>query len=106
MNPMNRAGDGDCGSTLKRGAEAVRAALASRAGDFDTAAGAAEGLAAAVRSMGGTSGALYSLGLTAAAGVVLFQHRKSEDSIKYTQPKTAVSTTLLSLLPQAWSACA
>lgn len=63
-----RAGDGDCGSTLKRGALAVRSLLADRCGAFDTAAGAASALAVAASTMGGTSGALYSLGLTAAAG--------------------------------------
>jgi len=66
-----RAGDGDCGSTLKRGGAAIAAALAENPADFDTAAGAAARLAAAVRSMGGTSGALYSLGLSAAAGARL-----------------------------------
>ena len=68
-----RAGDGDCGSTLKRGAQAVRAVLADQCEDFNTTFGAAGALAAAVSSMGGTSGALYSLGLTAAAGEANFR---------------------------------
>ena len=46
----------------------MRAVLEDRREAFDTAFGAASAVAAAVGSMGGTSGALYSLGLTAAAG--------------------------------------
>ena len=63
-----RAGDGDCGSTLTRGAAGVRALLETQSKAFDTAWGAAAALTAAASTMGGTSGALYSLGLTAAGG--------------------------------------
>ena len=63
-----RAGDGDCGSTLARGAAAVRTMIADPNEYFDTAFGAATALTVAASTMGGTSGALYSLGFTAAGG--------------------------------------
>ena len=63
-----RAGDGDCGSTLARGAATVRTLLTDPKEYFDTPRGAATALTVAVSTMGGTSGALYSLGFTAAAG--------------------------------------
>ena len=64
---MRRVGDGDCGSTLRRGAEAVQAAVAESL-PLNDAAAALAGIAAALRAMGGTSGALYNIAVTAAAG--------------------------------------
>ena len=46
----------------------MRALLETQSKAFDTAFGAAAALVAAAGTMGGTSGALYSLGLTAARG--------------------------------------
>lgn len=61
-------GDGDCGSTLAKGADAIRAGLQSRALPLGDPAGTALALASlAGRSMGGTSGAVYKLLLTGAA---------------------------------------
>ena len=62
-----RVGDGDCGSTLKRGAEAIRSDVASSL-PLNDAAGTLKGLARTLRVMGGTSGVLYVISLTAAAG--------------------------------------
>ena len=64
---MRRVGDGDCGSTLRRGAEAVQADLAHRL-PLNDATATLKGLARTLRVMGGTSGALYVISLTAAAG--------------------------------------
>ena len=105
-----RAGDGDCGSTLRRGAEAVRAALAGRREAFDAASGAAEALAAAVSSMGGTSGALYSLGLTAAAGeaqikaaATTWVHCPSQSSLRVrVRMGGSEAPTRLSGQPRCW----
>lgn len=64
------SGDGDCGQTIKQGAEGILAALPGL--HFDDLGVAASQIATAVgKAMGGTSGALYSLFFTAAAGVVL-----------------------------------
>lgn len=63
-------GDGDCGSTLKRGAEAIQADTAHSL-PLNDAAGTLKGLAQTLRVMGGTSGALYVISLTAAAGKLL-----------------------------------
>jgi triose/dihydroxyacetone kinase / FAD-AMP lyase (cyclizing) len=61
-----QVGDGDCGTTVKAGGEAVLAKLDSI--DFSKPADAASALAAAVAAgMGGTSGALYHIFFTAAA---------------------------------------
>ena len=62
-----RVGDGDCGSTLRRGAEAMQADLAHRL-PLNDAAATLKGLARTLRVMGGTSGVLYVISLTAAAG--------------------------------------
>uniref|UniRef100_V9KJR4 Triokinase/FMN cyclase n=1 Tax=Callorhinchus milii TaxID=7868 RepID=V9KJR4_CALMI len=68
LNQLDReGGDGDCGSTHARGARAIQVWLSSgpKAGDGSEVL---TGLARVVQhSMGGTSGALYSLFLTAAA---------------------------------------
>ena len=63
-------GDGDCGSTLKRGAEAIQADL-ERCLPLNDAAGTLKGLSRTLRVMGGTSGVLYVISLTAAAGKLL-----------------------------------
>jgi hypothetical protein len=65
-------GDGDCGSTLKRGAEALQTAAADTL-PLNNPAACLAGVAAALRAMGGTSGALYNIGLTAAAGTLILQ---------------------------------
>ncbi len=62
-----RIGDGDCGSTLRSGAEAVKAAVGASL-PLNHAGGTLRGLAKTLRVMGGTSGALYNIALTAAAG--------------------------------------
>lgn len=62
------AGDGDCGETLVNGANAVVKALESGAIRVDNAVHAIADIAAIVEdSMGGTSGALYSIYLNAFA---------------------------------------
>ncbi|KAL4420321.1 hypothetical protein ABPG77_010226 [Micractinium sp. CCAP 211/92] len=62
-----KVGDGDCGSTLAKGASAIQAALQSGALPLDNPASTALALASlAGRSMGGTSGAVYKILLTAA----------------------------------------
>ncbi len=62
-----QVGDGDCGSTLAKGASAIQAALQSGALPLDNPASTALALASlAGRSMGGTSGAVYKILLTAA----------------------------------------
>lgn len=61
-----QAGDGDCGETVKRGSEAVLAALGSLS--FGDLGATAKRLALTVgESMGGTSGALYQIFFAAAA---------------------------------------
>lgn len=67
MQAVHRVGDGDCGSTLRRGAEAMQADL-MRWLPLNDAAGTLKGLARTLRAMGGTSGVLYVISLTAAAG--------------------------------------
>jgi dihydroxyacetone kinase len=63
------AGDGDCGSTIRIGAEAV---IAAPEGAFSgDAAEALEAVVAVVRaSVGGSLGGLYAIGLSAAAGAM------------------------------------
>jgi triose/dihydroxyacetone kinase / FAD-AMP lyase (cyclizing) len=59
-------GDGDCGQTIKQGAEGIMATLTSlRVDDLGTAALQVAG--AVGKTMGGTSGALYNLFFTAAS---------------------------------------
>ena len=67
VQAVRRVGDGDCGSTLRRGAEAMQADLAHRL-PLNDAAATLKGLARTLRVMGGTSGVLYVISLTAAAG--------------------------------------
>ena len=55
------AGDGDCGATMRRGAEAAAAAAASLPGHFAPSALAAALAEVAQSVMGGTSGAIYSI---------------------------------------------
>lgn len=63
-----RAGDGDCGSTLRRGAEAVLEDATGNNIPWNHAASAASAIGRSARAMGGTSGALYNIFFTAAAG--------------------------------------
>ncbi|BDA43964.1 Triokinase/FMN cyclase [Coccomyxa sp. Obi] len=74
----SRIGDGDCGSTLKSGAEAVKAAVGTSL-PLNHAGGTLKGLAKTLRVMGGTSGALYNIGLTAAAGELLNHDASGEE---------------------------
>ncbi|KAK9915864.1 hypothetical protein WJX75_005396 [Coccomyxa subellipsoidea] len=80
----SRIGDGDCGSTLKRGAEAIKAAVGSSLPLNDAGAALRE-VATTLRIMGGTSGALYNIGLTAAAGELL-KHQPSTAAAPYKGP--------------------
>ncbi|KAJ8598554.1 hypothetical protein CTAYLR_001386 [Chrysophaeum taylorii] len=60
-------GDGDCGTTLKQGADAVKADLENRPDAYKKPAEAVAALADVLGdNMGGSSGALYVLGLRAA----------------------------------------
>ena len=61
-------GDGDTGSTLRRGAEAVVRGLREGAIPLESAPRTAGALADCARAMGGTSGAIYNIFFTAAAG--------------------------------------
>ena len=64
-----KVGDGDCGATLARGASAVLAALEGRRYSLDSPEAAALQVAHSVRhAVGGSSGALYDIFITAAAG--------------------------------------
>lgn len=62
-------GDGDCGDTLRAGAERVLASLEQlrSEGMLDDSAAALAALGESAQAMGGSSGALYNIGLTAAA---------------------------------------
>lgn len=63
-----KAGDGDCGETLRRGAQAVLDAIAQKHVGFDRPSTMFADLARTVsRHMGGSSGALYSMGLAGAS---------------------------------------
>ncbi|GMH41702.1 hypothetical protein BSKO_09612 [Bryopsis sp. KO-2023] len=63
-------GDGDCGTTMKRGAEHIKKSVAENY-PLNSPAGVARSLADSVNaSMGGTSGALYSVFFLAAASVL------------------------------------
>ena len=62
------AGDGDCGLTLKTGAEAVLALQSSSQVSGDDVVGSMRAIAGvAAEKMGGTSGALYSIFFSALA---------------------------------------
>ena len=72
LNELDRgSGDGDCGSTLSRGAKAIKDHLGSKESTllpFEDPAKLALALASLLEiSMGGTSGAIFSLLLTASA---------------------------------------
>lgn len=88
------AGDGDCGTTLARGAGAVLAACET--GEIDTASlshGVMSISNVVTHAMGGTSGALYAIYFAApAAGLTDDAHAKSRDK---------APTTLLPLLARA-----
>lgn len=62
----NSVGDGDCGSTIRRGANAILQAVANM--PLNDAGQLCLCLADCVNAMGGTSGALYNILFTAAAG--------------------------------------
>lgn len=80
------AGDGDCGSTLARGAGAVLAACET--GEIDTASlshGVMSISNVVTHAMGGTSGALYAIYFAAlAAGLTDAAHAKSGDKAPIT----------------------
>jgi dihydroxyacetone kinase len=66
-----QGGDGDCGDTLAAGAAAVLASLESGSLPTAPAAAALRGIASTIETaMGGTSGGLYQVALTAAAAAV------------------------------------
>ncbi|KAK9867896.1 hypothetical protein WJX84_007686 [Apatococcus fuscideae] len=66
----SKVGDGDCGSTLRLGADAVAAAATASLPLNDPSA-TARGMASTVgQAMGGTSGAIYRILFTAAAGAL------------------------------------
>jgi len=83
LNTMDSgAGDGDCGSTLRRGAEDLQKRIAGDPGILDylttllrTVADVAE------NTMGGSSGAMYSILTEAAASSVERQERLSADGL-------------------------
>ncbi|KAK6513522.1 hypothetical protein TWF281_005145 [Arthrobotrys megalospora] len=62
------AGDGDCGETLLNGVKAVRSALQNPASDLSSVF--SQVATAVERSMGGTSGAIYSIFLSAVANAL------------------------------------
>lgn len=64
-------GDGDCGTTVKRGALAIQEALQRKEMPLNDAASLCRCLARCVSAMGGTSGAVYNIFFTAAAGRAL-----------------------------------
>ena len=75
-----RAGDGDCGATMRRGAECVKAAMCKLDGDvFSPGALAASCASIAMSDMGGTSGALYSI-LFAAVKAALMGASTTEEA--------------------------
>ena len=68
QQPPPQVGDGDCGATLAGGGRGVLAALDAGAVPLHCAPAAAAAVAVAVRGcVGGSSGALYDILLTAAA---------------------------------------
>ncbi|KAJ1624247.1 dhak subunit of dihydroxyacetone kinase [Pavlovales sp. CCMP2436] len=74
LNEWDRlVGDGDCGDTLQAGAVAVLAALdlADTKSELADAASALRLVGSAAERMGGSSGALYHIGLEAAVGAAV-----------------------------------
>jgi len=68
LNAMDRAiGDGDCGSTFRRGGADLLAALGAGRLDCDDPASCVARLADMASALGGSTGALYSIGLYSAA---------------------------------------
>ena len=84
------AGDGDCGTTLKRGAEGVQAISQTSDGDLVSflmdVAGVAE------EKMGGTSGALYSIFFNALASAAQNESGKVDKAFWTSVLKVAVDT--------------
>ncbi|EFN51059.1 hypothetical protein CHLNCDRAFT_28367 [Chlorella variabilis] len=74
-----KVGDGDCGSTLAQGAVAIQQQLASLPLDDPSAAALALGRLVG-RAMGGTSGAVYKILLTA-IGASLRQHHAEQPTL-------------------------
>lgn len=64
-----RVGDGDTGSTLALGCQQILADVKSGYYPFGDASGLCKALARSCRAMGGSSGALYEIFFTAAAGM-------------------------------------
>ncbi|KAK9836762.1 hypothetical protein WJX74_007596 [Apatococcus lobatus] len=87
-------GDGDCGATLKQGADAVAEALSSRLPLNDPPA-TLRALASTVgQAMGGTSGAIYRILFTAAAGALAKSSRADQlSSQAWTQAFQEASET-------------
>ena len=94
-------GDGDCGSTLRRGAEAIKSDMASRL-LLNDAAETLKGLARTLRVMGGTSGVLYVISLTAAAGDLLSCHKEIAPLLKHSSPIPLALVTFLNVGRQMW----
>jgi dihydroxyacetone kinase len=67
LHPAPQVGDGDCGDTLLAGARAILSDLSAHYPLNDTAATLAAVAQSVRHAVGGTSGALYDVGLTAAA---------------------------------------
>ncbi|CAD7699261.1 unnamed protein product [Ostreobium quekettii] len=66
----SQAGDGDCGLTMRKGAEAIKADMAGCYALNDPRATTQQLAASVRRSMGGTSGALYDIFFTAASNAI------------------------------------
>lgn len=94
-------GDGDCGSTLRRGAEAIKYDMASRL-PLNDAAGMLKGLARTLRVMGGTSGVLYVISLTAAAGELFSCQKEIPPLPKHSSPISHALVTFLDVGRQMW----
>lgn len=101
LNHWDRlVGDGDCGDTLGAGAGAVLAALDSLAdrGPLGDAATALRLVGSATERMGGSSGALYHIGLTAAAAEAAARASMAE-------PEAAMWAAALAAAVQAVMEC-
>ncbi len=71
-----QVGDGDTGSTLALGAQQIMADLTAGYYPLTDPSGLCKALARSCRSMGGSSGALYEILFTAAAGMLLWEKGK------------------------------
>eukprot|EP00879_Flechtneria_rotunda_P013144 GHRR01013729.1.p1 GENE.GHRR01013729.1~~GHRR01013729.1.p1 ORF type:complete len:445 (+),score=205.35 GHRR01013729.1:165-1499(+) len=77
----SKVGDGDCGDTLLSGAHAILTALDAKTFNLNTPAATLHSIAAIVRqAMGGTSGGLYDVAFTAAAGVMQLLQQQGRGS--------------------------